>query len=109
MAYRSPKPAGNYSYTPLENQNDQKIDGISQKLNALRNITVNIQDEVRQQNRLLNDMDTDFDSSQGLLGATMHRLGITTRSGGTKLICYLAGFSLFVLFTIYFLASRGGE
>lgn len=45
-------------------------------------VTISIGEDVREQNRLLNSMDDDFDSSKGLLMSTMKRLGIVSRAGG---------------------------
>ncbi|RCN26490.1 hypothetical protein ANCCAN_27783 [Ancylostoma caninum] len=44
--------------------------------NGLCQVTISIGEDVREQNRLLNTMDDDFDSSKGLLMSTMKRLGI---------------------------------
>ncbi|CAJ0933722.1 unnamed protein product, partial [Mesorhabditis belari] len=50
----------------LEQQNDNKVDDLATKVSALKRITLDIGEEVRSQNRLLNDMDTEFDSGKGL-------------------------------------------
>jgi len=109
MSYRG----GNSYSTPnmmhtsgqyLEQQNNVMADQLSSKVSALKSLTIQIGDEVRDHNRLLNDMDSDFDSSRGLLGSTMRRLGIVSKAGGHKLMCYLILFALLVFMIIWYLA-----
>ncbi|CAJ0574405.1 unnamed protein product, partial [Mesorhabditis spiculigera] len=105
MAYRG---RTGYEEGHMQQQyNDGKVDDLQHKVSALKRITLDIGEEVRSQNRLLNDMDTEFESGKGILQNTMRRLGIVGKSGGKNLIFYLLGFSLFVFFVIYLLAKRG--
>ncbi|PAV63826.1 hypothetical protein WR25_03234 [Diploscapter pachys] len=108
MAYRGGirggQPNGGFDGSYLERHNDELVDGLSSKVAALKKVTIAIGEDVREQNRLLNDMDSEFDSSKGLLQSTMKRLGIVARSGGKNMICYLILFCLFVFFVIYCLS-----
>ncbi|CAP37205.1 Protein CBR-NBET-1 [Caenorhabditis briggsae] len=97
---RGPNEDSNY----LERHNDDLVNGLSSKVAALKRVTIAIGDDVREQNRLLSDMDNDFDSSKGLLQSTMRRLGIVSKAGGKNMLCYLILFALFVFFVIYCLA-----
>ncbi|KPP73896.1 BET1 protein-like [Scleropages formosus] len=45
--------------------------------------------------------DSDFDSTGGLLGATMGRLKALSRGSQTKIFCYVLLFALFVFFVLY--------
>lgn len=45
--------------------------------------------------------DTDFDSTGGLLGATIGRVKQLSRGSQTKLLCYMLLFCLFVFFVLY--------
>uniref|UniRef100_A0A7E4V355 t-SNARE coiled-coil homology domain-containing protein n=1 Tax=Panagrellus redivivus TaxID=6233 RepID=A0A7E4V355_PANRE len=106
MAYRSRTPNGGNSYEGsayLENQNDNLLDGLRDKVNTLKRVTINIGDDVREQNRLLGSMESDFDASRGLLDGAMKRLGIVQRTGGKNVLCYLVLFSFFVFLCIYYL------
>ncbi|VDK50638.1 unnamed protein product [Anisakis simplex] len=87
----------------MERQNDSLVDQLTGKVAALKKITIAIGDDVREQNRLLNEMDSDFDASRGLLGTTMGKLGRVAKAGGKNLLCYLVLFSLFVFLLIYYL------
>lgn len=45
--------------------------------------------------------DSDFDSTGGLLGATMGRLKLLSRGSQTKIYCYMLLFALFVFTILY--------
>uniref|UniRef100_A0A1I8EHS7 BET1 protein n=1 Tax=Wuchereria bancrofti TaxID=6293 RepID=A0A1I8EHS7_WUCBA len=87
----------------MERRNDALVAKLSGKVAALKKITIAIGDDVREQNRLLNEMETDFDASKGLLGSTMRKLDRVAKAGGKHLTCYLVLFALFVFLIIYYL------
>ncbi|KAL8165188.1 UNVERIFIED_CONTAM: protein transport protein bet1 [Gekko kuhli] len=74
----------------------------SRKIPSLK-LSIEIGTEVKQQNKMLTEMDNDFDSTGGFLGATMGRLKTLSRGSQTKLLCYMMLFSLFVFFVIYWI------
>ncbi|KAL3079820.1 hypothetical protein niasHS_014102 [Heterodera schachtii] len=79
------------------------VEELSNKVSQLKRVTIAIGDDVRGQNRLIDEMDTKFDSTRGLLGSTMKKLGIVSKAGGKNVLCYLVLFSFFVFLIIYFL------
>uniref|UniRef100_A0A0N5BV15 t-SNARE coiled-coil homology domain-containing protein n=1 Tax=Strongyloides papillosus TaxID=174720 RepID=A0A0N5BV15_STREA len=105
MAYNRPRNGTRPDHF-LEQQNNELTENLANKAKALKRITIAISDDVREQNRLLNEMDDDFLKSNSLLGTTMKKLGIVTRSGGNKLLLYLVLFALFVFFVIYSLMKK---
>eukprot|EP00048_Salpingoeca_helianthica_P022398 m.17996 g.17996 ORF g.17996 m.17996 type:complete len:116 (-) comp7261_c0_seq1:28-375(-) len=87
----------------LENENNNMLLRLQGQVQALKSITIDINNEAKDQNRLLSDMDSDFTSTGGLLGGSMHRLRGLAASGQGRVMCYLVGFILFVFFLIYYL------
>uniref|UniRef100_A0A915DHV9 t-SNARE coiled-coil homology domain-containing protein n=1 Tax=Ditylenchus dipsaci TaxID=166011 RepID=A0A915DHV9_9BILA len=85
----------------LEQQND---DMVEQKVSKLKRVTIEIGENVRDQNRLIDDMGTGFSFSGELLTNTMKKLGIVSKAGGKNVLCYLVLFCFFVFVLIYFLA-----
>ena len=73
----------------------------SLQVRALKSLSIDIGNEVRTQNRLLGDMDDEFDSSGGLLQSTMARLTNISKAGHHKLMWYLILFALVVFFVCY--------
>uniref|UniRef100_A0A183BPC8 t-SNARE coiled-coil homology domain-containing protein n=1 Tax=Globodera pallida TaxID=36090 RepID=A0A183BPC8_GLOPA len=108
MAYRSSPHAGTSNGGAgggflVEQQNDDMVEELSSKVSQLKRVTIAIGDDVREQNKLLNEMETKFDSTRGLLGATMKKLGIVSKAGGKNVMCYLVLFAFFVFLVIYWM------
>ncbi|KAJ8298899.1 hypothetical protein KUTeg_022959 [Tegillarca granosa] len=82
----------------LEEENQRLEDELSGKVKALKSLSIDIGDEVREHNKLLGEMDNQFDSSGGLLQSSMNRLLAISKSGGHKFIFYMLLFALFVFF-----------
>ena len=91
----------------FERQNDMQIHHLSQKVNQLKSLSIDIEGEVRDQNSLLDGMSGQFAGTQGLLGATADRLSGIFRGGGSKHMCYLILFCMLVFFILYYLARIG--
>ena len=87
----------------LEEENDKMVDALSNKVQALKSLTIDIGNEVRTQNKMLKGMDDDFDKSATFLSATMGRLTALTKKGHHWVMCYLLLFGLFVFFVVYYL------
>ncbi|KAK3726973.1 hypothetical protein QZH41_014721, partial [Actinostola sp. cb2023] len=89
-----------------EDENERLQHNLSNKVHALKSLSIDIGHEVRTQNQLLNEMDNDFDSGGSLLSATMGRLQALTKKGHYKIMCYLMLFCLFVFFVAWFIVRR---
>lgn len=87
----------------VEEENTQLIDGLKSKISSLKTISIDIGHEVKYQNKMLNEMNTDFDSGEGILKSTMGRLVRMSRAGHNRYIFYLILFSFFVFLVIYIL------
>ena len=57
--------------------------------------------DVREQNKLLSDIDGSMDSAGGLLGGTMKRLGLLSKGDGGCTLVYLAAFVFFVFVVLF--------
>ncbi|XP_069715745.1 BET1 homolog isoform X2 [Phaenicophaeus curvirostris] len=101
-------PAGSYGYTNsgygvYEEENERLTESLRTKVSAIKSLSIEIGTEVKNQNKMLSEMDNDFDSTSGLLGATVGRLKALSRGSQTKLLCHMMLFSLFVFFVIYWI------
>ncbi|XP_053570033.1 BET1 homolog [Bombina bombina] len=88
-------------YSVYEEENEKLTENLRNKATALKSLSIEIGTEVKYHNKLLGEMDSDFDSAGGLLGSTMNRLKILSRGSQSKLLCYMLLFALFVFFVIY--------
>ena len=99
---RSRGGAGNaYQNDYMEQQNDEQINLIAGKVGQLKELSIAIGSHVKEDNRLLGDLDNSFDSAGSLLSGTMKRLGSLADSGGNRPMLYLALFVIFVLLLVY--------
>lgn len=82
----------------LEEDNQQLEEELKGKVKALKSLSIDIGVEVREQNKMLGQMDDDFEGSGGLLAKTMGRLKDITKARHWKLWLYVALFAFFVFF-----------
>ncbi|KAK9764511.1 protein transport protein bet1 [Basidiobolus ranarum] len=94
-----------YTQNELENMNEQRIEGLSDKVSLLREITLNIGDEVRDQNAYLKDMGSDFERTGTYLKGTMRRFYAMAQTQSGRYMIYLILFALLV-FTFMLLYVR---
>ncbi|NP_001085146.1 Bet1 golgi vesicular membrane trafficking protein S homeolog [Xenopus laevis] len=88
-------------YSVYEEENERLTENLKMKTSALKSLSIDIGNEVKYHNKMLGEMDSDFDSTGGLLGSTMGRLKILSRGSQAKLLCYMMLFAFFVFFVIY--------
>ncbi|XP_038821875.1 BET1 homolog isoform X1 [Salvelinus namaycush] len=88
-------------YSAYEEENEHLQEGLRAKVSALKHLSIDIGTEVKYQKNMLDDMDSDFDSTGGLLGATIGRVKQLSRGSQTKLLCYML-FFCFLVFTILY-------
>ncbi|KAK9126644.1 hypothetical protein Scep_015490 [Stephania cephalantha] len=63
----------NYSHEIDEHENDRAIDGLQDRVNLLKRLSGDINEEVESHNRMLDRMGNDMDASRGILSGTMDR------------------------------------
>ncbi|GAA6054997.1 hypothetical protein JCM3770_000485 [Rhodotorula araucariae] len=67
----------------LEGQNDEALEGLSAKVKLLKNITINIGNEVRDSTKMLNGMNDTFGETGSFLSGTMTKMKkMSRRQGG---------------------------
>ncbi|KND02772.1 uncharacterized protein SPPG_08963 [Spizellomyces punctatus DAOM BR117] len=97
----SPDAHTNSHHYAFEQRNDDHVDLLGNKITELKQISLQIGEEVTYQLGALRDMENDFEKSGGLLGATMRRLKIMARTQNGRWMWYLIFFVLAVFLYIY--------
>jgi blocked-early-in-transport protein 1 len=104
--YRSnrgyPGPGGFMGHETLEESNQQQEGELKGKIGALKSLSINIGVEVREQNRLLNEMDDGFDSTASMFSNTIGKLSRLVKNRPRFYIYYLLFFCLFVFLVLWF-------
>ncbi|RKP10951.1 hypothetical protein THASP1DRAFT_27260 [Thamnocephalis sphaerospora] len=90
----------------LERQNDAQTEELATRVSTLRQVFVNIHDEVESQNRMLGDSDTVFGRFGQSMRGTGRRLGRLAEStrGRHRRICQLSLLIVAAFFLLYFYA-----
>ncbi|GAA5832826.1 hypothetical protein JCM3766R1_007055 [Sporobolomyces carnicolor] len=83
----------------IEGQNDEALGQLSQKVKLLKNITINIGNEVRDSTKMLNGMNDTFGETGDFLSGTMKKMKKMARKQGGQW-CLWMGFLLVV--TLFF-------
>ena len=89
----------------LEQQNNEYIDELSDQVARLKGLTIDIGNEVREQNSLLDGMGDGFQNVGDMLGNSLHRIGTMLNSGGTKHMLYMVTFCVVVVCFLWWLMS----
>ncbi|XP_075160056.1 blocked early in transport 1 [Haematobia irritans] len=93
--------SGPANHDVLEEENERAAEELKQKIGALKSLTIDIGNEVRYQDKLLRGIDDDMDRTQGFLGNTMGRVVRLAKNGGSRHMCYMFLFVLFVFLILY--------
>ena len=83
----------------MEGENDALINGLAGKVSQLKELTIAIGADVRDQNNMLDNISNSFDSAGSLLDGTRKRLGAFSKMGGD---CSMPMLALFVFFVFIF-------
>ncbi|KAJ3142018.1 protein transport protein bet1 [Physocladia obscura] len=94
------------SHSAFMTQNDEHADLLAAKVAMLKEISVQIGDEVSYQKDLLKGMTDDFDNTGNILSATIKRVALVARSPNGRWMCWLMAFVVAVLFYIVFLSRK---
>ena len=93
----------------LEQQNNDRISELSDQVARLKGLTIDIGNEVKEQNSLLDQMGDGFMNTRDMLQGSLHRIGSMLESGGAKHMCYMVGFVVFVMIFLYWVLTFKGQ
>jgi len=96
------------SYSTLEiseHENDREMDGLQDKVSFLKRLTTDIHEEVESQNRMLDLMGNQMDTSKSMLSGTVDRFKkVFEAKSGRGLLTMVGGF-VAVFLLVYFLVK----
>lgn len=85
----------------LESQNDQQIEGLTAKVKMFKDMTIKIGDEIRDSNKLLEDLGHNFESAQTKLKVTFNRMILMSERSGIPWKVWLGFFAFIFLMFFY--------
>lgn len=104
---RGPFMASDVNAGIMEQQNNDRISELSEQVARLKGLTIDIGNEVREQNSLLDQMQDGFSSTGDLLAGSLRRIGTMLESGGAKHMMYMVGFIVGVMVLLWMLMKSG--
>jgi len=87
----------------MEQQNNERISELSEQVARLKGLTIDIGNEVREQNSLLDQMQDGFSSTGDMLAGSLRRIGTMLDAGGPKAMMVMTGCIVFVVVMLYML------
>ena len=71
-------------------------------------LALDIENETHEHNRLLDNIDGDFNSGETLLGGSLNRIKGLLTSGrqNRKIMCYMSAFVILFLFLVFYLLGK---
>jgi blocked-early-in-transport protein 1 len=97
-----PTTIGVGGHEQLEEQNTAAEGELHDKVGLLKSLAIDIGDEVKLHNKLLNEADDTFDNVGGLLGNTIGKVRQLAKSGYRYYLLYLFLFCIFVFLVLWF-------
>lgn len=91
----------------MEQQNNDKIDQLSSQVAMLKGLTIDIGNEVKEQNSLLDQMGDGFANTGDLLAGSLRKIGTMLEKGGARHMCMMVGFIVAVIVLLYMLMKSG--
>jgi blocked early in transport 1 len=101
--------SGDANANILEQQNNERINDLADHVARLKGLTIDIGNEVREQNSLLDNMGDGFQNTRDLLQGSLRRIGTMLEQGGAKHMCYMVAFCVFVMVFLWWLMSYKGQ
>ena len=92
----------------MEQQNNERIMELSDQVARLKGLTLDINNEVREQNSLLDNMQDGFMNAGDMLQGSLMRISTMLEAGGAKHMCYMVLFVVFVVVFLYWLMTHKG-
>jgi blocked-early-in-transport protein 1 len=93
----------------MEQQNNERIDELSGQVARLKGLTIDIGNEVREQNNLLDGIGDGFANAGDLLQGSLRRIGTMLEQGGSKHMCYMVSFIVGVMVFLWWLMTFKGK
>ncbi|KAJ1990173.1 hypothetical protein GGI25_004528 [Coemansia spiralis] len=97
--------AGQSEAFELEQQNDSHLESLAAKVSALHSVTININSEAYDQNRLLDTTNESFNRFGNMFGRTRRQLTHTLATANSRFLCYMVLILVFGVISLYYIGK----
>ncbi|KAJ1664068.1 protein transport protein bet1 [Coemansia sp. RSA 1813] len=98
--------AGQSEAFELEQQNDRHLESLAAKVTALHSVSININDDVNSQNRLLERTNDTFNRFGNMFGRTRRQLKHTLATANSRFLFYMVCILVFGVIGLYYIAKH---
>ncbi|XP_065861001.1 bet1-like SNARE 1-1 [Euphorbia lathyris] len=95
--------APSYSHEIDEQDNERALEGLQDRVNLLKRLSGDINEEVDGHNRMLDRMGNDMDASRGILSGTMDRFKMVFETKSSRRMFTLVASFLVIFLIVYYL------
>eukprot|EP00802_Teleaulax_amphioxeia_P025307 Tamp_26142.p2 GENE.Tamp_26142~~Tamp_26142.p2 ORF type:complete len:112 (-),score=34.24 Tamp_26142:475-810(-) len=92
------------SANAAEKKNEELLGTLQSKLSSLKSVTISINEEVHEQNKALEMMQSGMGATDNLLGSTLKRVGQMWASGSSSSVTTMATGMVVAFFLCFYLA-----
>jgi len=92
--------------TLMEMENNQRWAELGEQVDLLKELSKDINQEVKSQNSMLDEMGKTFGNTTELFKSTINKLGIMLTSGNSNHMYYLIVFVVFVFLLLYYMMNH---
>ncbi|CAN0886315.1 Bet1-like SNARE 1-1 [Linum grandiflorum] len=95
--------SSSYSHEINEQDNESALEGLQDRVNLLKRLSGDINEEVEGHNRMLDGMGNDMDASRGVLSGTMDRFKMVFETKSSRRMATLVASFLLLFLIVYYL------
>jgi len=82
------------------------LDELAETVDVIKRLSKDIESGIDESNKNIGFLDKQMIDVQGVIGGAMHKLNNLTTQGGSKHMCYLVLFVVFIFILLYFIISK---
>ncbi|TXG63789.1 hypothetical protein EZV62_010783 [Acer yangbiense] len=95
--------SASYSHEIDEHDNERAVEGLQDRVNLLKRLSGDINEEVETHNRMLDRMGNEMDSSRGILSGTMDKFKMVFETKSSRKMFTLVALFVVIFLIVYYL------
>jgi len=89
----------------MTRDNDKKLEELAETVDVIKRLSKDIESGIDESDKNIGFLDKQMGDVQGVIGGAMQKLNNLTTQGGSRHMCYLILFVVFIFILLYFIIS----
>jgi len=89
----------------MTRDNDKKLEELAETVDVIKRLSKDIESGIDESNKNIGFLDKQMGDVQGVIGGAMQKLNNLATQGGSRHMCYLVLFVVFIFILLYFIIS----